>query len=205
MNESLAMATSIEATPIAREPVLSTDDPRWQRLRALIETHSLLRGDFILASGRRSNFLFQLRETTMRPEGQALVGAIVEEFMRRHGLATVGGMVQGAVPVACATAFASHLSGHPVDAFFIRKTPKSHGARERIDGPLAMGADALVVDDVTTTGGSLIEAVDAIRAEREANVAWGLSVVDRDEGAAEALAARGLRLASIFTKADFGL
>jgi len=186
--------------------VVDPGDPRWVRLRAIIEERSLLRGDFTLTSGRKSTYLFQLRQTTMLPEGQHLIGTLIEEFMRRVGVRSIGGLVVGAVPVVSAAAYASHLSGHPVDAFFVRKDPKPHGARELIDGTVADGANVLVVDDVTTSGGSIVKAIDNIRLEKPAcTFEWALSVVDRDQGACEALAARNVRFAAIFTKYDFGI
>jgi orotate phosphoribosyltransferase len=164
-----------------------------------------MRGDFTLSSGAKSTFLFQLRQTTMFPEGQFLIGSIVEAFMRRIGVHAVGGLEVGAIPMVSAIAFASHVAGHPVDAFFVRKQVKSHGARELIDGEVKDGADVLMVDDVTTTGGSILKAIDNASTERRIKVRWAVSIVDRDEGGAENLGARGISLASIFTKADFGL
>jgi orotate phosphoribosyltransferase len=189
----------------ARHEVLPHSDQRWQRLRAIIESRSVMRGDFTLSSGAKSTFLFQLRQTTMFPEGQYLIGSIVEEFMRGIGVRAIGGLEVGAIPMVSAVAFASHSSGHPVDAFFVRKQVKGHGARELIDGEVADGADVLIVDDVSTTGGSILKAIDNASTERSIKVRWALSIVDRDEGGAENLGARGIELASIFTKADFGL
>jgi orotate phosphoribosyltransferase len=189
-----------------RQEVIGKDDDRWRRLREIIETRSLLRGSFRLSSGATSNFLFQLRQTTMFPEGQFLIGSIVEEFMRKVRLQSIGGLELGAVPVVSAVSYASYLSQHPVDAFFVRKSPKSHGAKELIDGELKAGAAVLMVDDVTTTGGSIELAIDNMLMERpNCTVPWALSIVDRDQGAAEALGNRGISLASVFTRADFGL
>jgi orotate phosphoribosyltransferase len=188
-----------------RHEVLPGTDSRWRRLHAIIEARSVMRGDFTLSSGAKSTFLFQLRQTTMFPEGQYLIGTIVEEFMRKIGVRTIGGLEVGAIPIVSAVAFASFSSGHPVDAFFVRKQVKGHGARELMDGEVKEGAEVLMVDDVTTTGGSILKAIDNASTERRITVRWALSIVDRDEGGAENLGARGIALASIFTKADFGL
>lgn len=198
-------ASSAATARPARREVIGKADPRWQRLRQIVDERSLLRGDFILTSGKTSKFLFQLRQTTMFPEGQFLIGSIIEEFMRANGLRSVGGLELGAVPVVTAVAYASFQSGHPVDAFFVRKQQKEHGARELIDGELKEGAAVLMVDDVTTTGGSILKAIDNMAKEKTCTVPWALAVVDRDQGATEALAERGIAFASIFTKADFGL
>ena len=201
MNVMLAAQTAW-----TRQEVIGMDDERWRRLRDIVETRSLMRGNFRLASGATSNFLFQLRQTTMFPEGQFLIGGILEEFMRSVRLQSTGGLELGAVPVVSAVSYASYLSHCPVDAFFVRKSPKSHGAKELIDGELKDGAAVLMVDDVTTSGGSIELAIDNMLTERPSCTApWALSIVDRNQGAAEALGKRGIALASVFTKADFGL
>lgn len=194
-----------EKTDWTRQEVIGKEDDRWQRLHAIIDERSLLKGDFTLSSGRTSNFLFQLRQTTMFPEGQFLIGTIIAGFMREHGIRCVGGLELGAVPVVSAVSFASHLVNSPVNAFFVRKQAKEHGAKEIIDGDLPAGAEVLMVDDVTTTGGSIITAIDNVRTEKGCVVNWALSIVDREEGAAGELEKHGIALASIFTKADFGL
>jgi orotate phosphoribosyltransferase len=198
-------AMSVARQPPSRQEVISIGDDRWKRLWNMINEHSLMRGDFTLSSGKTSGFLFQLRQTTMRPEGQHLIGSVIDEFMRKLKVRSIGGLEIGAVPVVAAVSHASFLSGYPIDAFFVRKVPKPHGAKERIDGTLENGDEVLLVDDVTTSGNSILKAFEVVEAERNCSVRWALSIVDRDEGAAELLATRGISLASIFVKADFGL
>lgn len=192
-------------TAYVRQEIIGKDDKRWRRLRDIIQERSLLTGNFTLSSGKTSTFLFQLRQTTMYPEGQFLIGTIIEEFMRGIGVRAIGGLELGAVPVVSAVSFASFLKERPVDAFFVRKQAKAHGARELVDGQLPEGGDVLMVDDVTTSGGSVITAIDNALTEKRCSVRWALSIVDRDQGAAAKLGERGISLASIFTKADFGL
>lgn len=182
---------------------LSSDDPRKARLAAIIERESLLRGDFTLSSGRQSNYLFQLRQTMLHPEGASLLGEIIVDFMRRESLTCIGGLAMGAVPLVSSVAVASFAKSYPVNAFFVRKEVKGHGAKERIDGFLPEDAEVLVVDDVTTTGGSTLKAVDAIVEERRGRVSLALSILDRQEGAAEELARHGIGLVSLFTRRDF--
>jgi orotate phosphoribosyltransferase len=141
----------------------------------------------------------------MYPEGQFLIGTIVAEFMEKHDLSCVGGLELGAVPMVGAVSFASHVRKKPVHAFFVRKQAKAHGAKELIDGDLPEGADVLMVDDVTTTAQSVLKAIENARSQKNFGVRWALSIVDRDEGGAANLDAQGISLASIFTKADFGL
>jgi orotate phosphoribosyltransferase len=186
------------------DAVVAANDPRWSRLHRIIDTHSLQRGDFTLSSGRKSNYLFQLRQTTMLPEGAHLLGDVIVDFMAAHSLACVGGLAVGAIPLVSAVLVLSFAKSSPVDAFFVRKEAKSHGALERIDGYVRDGADVLIVDDVATSGGSILKAMEGMAAEHPScRVAKALVVVDREEGAAEALAARGIELFSIFKRSDF--
>ncbi|MGI8570933.1 MAG: orotate phosphoribosyltransferase [Methylocella sp.] len=116
------------------EDVLDRSDARWLRLREIIRTGSLKRGDFVLSSGQTSTYLFQLRQTTMLPEGAALIAEIIVEYMQNHAIACIGSLELGAVPIVSAVAAVSYLNGFPVDAFFVRKAQKEHGARERVNG-----------------------------------------------------------------------
>jgi orotate phosphoribosyltransferase len=186
--------------------VLQPEDRRWQRLYAIVEEYSLKRGAFTLSSGLSSTFLFQLRQLTMMPEGAALLGEVIVGYMRRHGLRSIGGLEMGAVPIVAAVAAASHHANYPVDAFFVRKAAKAHGARERIDGHVKDGAEVLLIDDVATTGGSILRALEGLHEEYpRCTVSRALAIVDREEGATGNLAAQNIDLASIFRKRDFGL
>ena len=182
--------------------VLDRADPRWLRLQEIIRVQSLKTGTFTLSSGRTSTYLFQLRQTTMLPEGAALLGDIIVDYMKRQGIACIGGLEMGAVPIVAATAAVSHLKQYPVDAFFVRKAAKEHGARERIDGFLRAGAEVLMIDDVATTGGSILKAIEGIEGHG-CQIRGALAVVDREEGAAQNLAAQGIKLAAIFKRSDF--
>ena len=147
-------ASAVENLSAASGDVLDRSDARWLRLREIVAAHSLKTGSFVLSSGRTSTYLFQLRQTTMLPEGAALIGDIIVDDMKRHGLACIGGLEMGAVPIVAAVAAVSHLKGYPVEAFFVRKVAKEHGAGERIDGFLHDGSEVLMIDDVATTGDS---------------------------------------------------
>lgn len=189
----------------AAERVIPASDDRWQRLHTIVERESLMRGDFTLSSGRKSEFLFQLRQSTLHPEGGYLIGDILAEFMAKRGLGCVGGLAIGAVPVVTAISLASHLRHHPVKVFFVRKQAKEHGAKERVDGFIEPDCEILAVDDVTTTGGSMMEAIKGVADEKKSIVRHAVSVVDREEGAFASLMDQGITLHSIFRKSDFAI
>ena len=126
-----------------QDRVVPTSDPRWQRLRTIIEENSVMRGDFTLSSGRQSKYLFQLRQTTLHPEGSYLIGEIIVEFMKKHQIKFVGGLELGAVPIVSVAAASSFRLGYDVGAFFVRKEPKKHGAKELVDGYVPNGQEFL--------------------------------------------------------------
>ena len=163
-----------------------------ERLVALLLERSFRVGDFVLSSGARSRFYIDCRTTTTHAEGQAVVGRLGLLALRRAGLRpdSVGGLTLGADPVAYAIAHASWLAGDPVHAFTVRKEPKAHGTGKRVEGCFQAGNRVVVVEDVITTGGSALRAIDAVEAEGGTVIAV-LSLVDREEGGREAIEARG--------------
>ena len=172
-----------------------------ERLGALLQERSLFRGEFKLASGKTSTYYVDARRTTLLAEGQYLVGRVGFDALLQSGwdASHVGGLTMGADPVAYAIAHASWQAGRPLDAFTVRKTQKGHGTGERIAGGLPTDARCVVVEDATTTGGSALSAVEAVCAHG-ADVLGVLSLIDREEGAAERLAQdAGLELIALFT------
>jgi orotate phosphoribosyltransferase len=158
---------------------------------------------FVLASGATSDLYVDARATTLHASGSALVARLVLERLKPE-VVGVGGLTLGADPIACAAA--SHslaVLNRPVHAFLVRKETKAHGTGQRIEGMtnLSQGDAVCVVEDTTTTGTSLLRAVDAA-IEAGLNVVQCLTVVDRQEGAAAALAARGFTLEAITTRDD---
>lgn len=191
-------------SPARRDAVVDASDSRWSRLHRLIDTLSLQRGEFTLSSGRKSNYLFQLRQTTMHPEGAHVLGDVIVDFMNAQTIGCVGGLAVGAIPLVSAILVLSYSKQTPVDAFFVRKEAKSHGALERIDGYVRDGGEVLIVDDVATSGGSILKAIEGMKAEfPSCRVSKALVVVDREEGAAASLAEQGIELFSIFKRSDF--
>ncbi|MBR9979392.1 MAG: orotate phosphoribosyltransferase [Desulfatitalea sp.] len=139
---------------------------------------------FKLVSGRLSHFYVNCKPTVMHPRGMYLVGHLMFEAIRDLQPAGVGGLTFGADPIAMATAFASELKGQPINAFSIRKTRKDHGIARWIEGDLAAGARVVVIDDVATTGGSTIKAIERAR-EEGLEVVRAVILVDRQEGGLE--------------------
>lgn len=161
-----------------------------QRLLSLLAERSARRGSFTLASGRQSSVYIDARLTTMSPDGLATIGPLALQQLAEAGLApdAVGGLTLGADPVSYAIAYASALAGAPIRAFTVRKEAKAHGTGRLIEGPFRSGDRVVVVEDVITTGGSALRAIDAVR-QAGATVIGVLSVVDREEGGREAIRA----------------
>lgn len=139
---------------------------------------------FRLVSGRMSRFYVNCKPTTLHPRGMFLVGHLVLEAVKDLELTGVGGLTFGADPIAVATAFASQLCGSPLKAFSIRKAQKDHGIVRWIEGDLQAGDRVAILDDVATTGGSTIKAIERARAEGLA-VLRAVVLVDRQEGGLE--------------------
>jgi len=176
------------------------------RLAEIIRKRSFGRGEITLASGRKSDFYFNLKPTMLDPEGAALLAELTYEALKDDGLDYVGGLEMGAVPLAGAIAQLSWIKGHPIAAFFVRKKPKEHGARLAVEG-LARGESLegkriVIVEDVTTTGGSAMKAVEAVR-EAGGEVALVLTMIDREEGATDTFTEAGLTFRSLYTATEF--
>ena len=176
------------------------------RLKDIIHKRSFGRGEITLASGRKSDFYFNLKPTMLDPEGAALLAELSLDALKDDRIDYIGGLEMGAVPIAGAIAQLSWLKGHPIAAFFVRKKPKEHGARLAVEG-LAKG-DSLagkrivIVEDVTTTGGSAVKAVDAVK-ESGGEVVLVFTMVDRDEGAAEAFEKAGIPFRALYKAGEF--
>ena len=159
-----------------------------------------------LASGRMSDFYFNLKPTMLDPEGAYLIGALVSAAIAPNEADMIGGLEMGAVPLAAAVAAVSFAKGRPLPAFFVRKQAKEHGTQSVIEGLVKgetiAGRRVIIVEDVTTTGGSSLKAVEAVRAEG-ASVVRVITLVDRLEGAADTFAAAGIAFSPLLTVQDF--
>jgi orotate phosphoribosyltransferase len=176
------------------------------RLADIIRKRSFGRGEITLASGRKSDFYFNLKPTMLDPEGAALLAELTLDALKDDRIDYVGGLEMGAVPLAGAIAQLSWIKGQPIGAVFVRKKPKEYGARLSVEG-LARGESlagkrVVVVEDVTTTGGSALKAVDAVR-DAGGEVALVFTMVDRGEGAAQTFKDAGLPFRALFTAKEF--
>ncbi len=181
--------------------------PDRDRLHAIIAAKSFRFGtEITLASGKRSNFYFNMKPTMMDPEGARLIAKLMLARIVARSADYVGGVAVGSVPLVACVAMASAATEHPIPGLFVRTKTKDHGTRVLIEGladdSVLNGRTVVMLEDATTTGGSVIKAIEAIRSAGGL-VETVLSIVDRREGAAENLAAAGLELDTIFTAGDF--
>ncbi|OHB72866.1 MAG: orotate phosphoribosyltransferase [Planctomycetes bacterium RBG_13_63_9] len=176
-----------------------------EALISLVRHKALKFGSFTLASGKKARYYLDGKQVTLSPTGAQLVGEGILDVLGADDLpAAVGGMSIGADPITAAVVTMSAVRGTPVAGFMVRKQAKGHGTNQYIEGPVEPGNDVVILEDVVTTGGSSLEAIE--RAE-----AFGLKVrrvvaiIDRMEGGAQAFARRGYEFSSLLTIRDFGI
>ena len=176
------------------------------RLKEIIAKRSFGRGEITLASGRKSDFYFNLKPTMLDAEGAALLAQLTLDALASEELDYIGGLEMGAVPIAAAASAVSALTDSPVHAFFVRKQPKEHGAKLLIEGLMKgeslEGKRVAVIEDVTTTGGSAMKAVEAAK-DAGAEIALVFTMIDRQEGATENFQQAGIKFVSLFTADEF--
>lgn len=167
-------------------------------LVALLAERSVRRGLFTLASGKQSKYYVDARLTTMSPEGLSVIGPLALSTLQQSGweIDAVGGLTLGADPISYAISYASADSAHPLRAFTVRKEAKSHGTGKTIEGPFKEGDRVAVIEDVITTGGSALRAIEAVHAAN-GTVAGVLALVDREEGGRQAIEAAGVPVISL--------
>lgn len=175
-------------------------------LKDLLLSRSVRRGDFVLASGRRSSFYIDARLTTMSGDGLAVIGGLGIDRLAARGWTprSVGGLTLGADPIAYALSLTAKRRGQSLDAFTVRKQPKDHGTGKRIEGCFAAGDPVVVVEDVLTTGASARDAIKAIESEG-GHILGVMAVVDRQEGGRAALENAGYLVETFLTVSDLGL
>ncbi|MEQ1577327.1 MAG: orotate phosphoribosyltransferase [Hyphomicrobium sp.] len=173
------------------------------RLFAIVKAKSFVRGDIELASGERSTYYFDMKPSMFDPEGSVLLCELI--FARLSGVACdfVGGLEMGAVPLISPLNARSFAAGRPIAGFFVRKQPKGHGTKKRIEGVADLkGKSVVIVEDVTTTGNSAMIAVKELQ-EAGAAVTLVISILDRQQGASELYEGAGIPFESLFKASDF--
>lgn len=184
------------------------DTPRAE-LAALVRELAVVRGEVTLASGLTSDFYVDMRRATLHHAAAPLIGHVMLDMLEEAGLGpeevdAVGGLTMGADPVATAMLHAAASRGLDLDAFVVRKEAKGHGMRRRVEGPDVAGRRVVVLEDTSTTGGSPLTAMEALR-EAGAEVLAVAVVVDRDTGARERIEAAGVPYLAALGLADLGL
>jgi orotate phosphoribosyltransferase len=175
------------------------------RLLELLRERSFARKKVVLASGRESDFFIDCKQTVLGAEAHALVGELMLDALAKlPACDAIAGVELGGCPLASAVALVSHQKKTPKDAIYVRKEVKDHGSKRALEGDtrLAPGASLAILEDVTTTGGSTLKAVEKLRAAGYA-VSGVVTLVDRLEGGREAIEAAGLPLVAIYTRRDF--
>ena len=176
-----------------------------QRLKEIILKKSYRQGTFKLSSGKESDFYIDGKQTTLSAEGGYLCGKLIFEIIKNHPekIAAVGGMTLGADPLVTAASIVSHLEKAPIPAFIVRKESKGHGTGQYIEGlsNLPAGGSVALIEDVVTTGGTLLKVIERVEAQGF-KVGLIITVVDREEGGKEALAEAGYPLKAIFTRRE---
>lgn len=169
-----------------------------QRLKAVLKDKSILMGDFTLSSGKKSKYYIDARLTSLDAEGLFLIGKIfLNEIMDHPEIKGVGGPTMGADPIVGSIIAQSHVIGKNLYGFLVRKEEKKHGTTKLIEGNLKKGDKVVIVEDVITTGGSVIKAIDAVR-KAGAFVNGVLAIVDREEGAEENFKKLGINYRPLF-------
>jgi orotate phosphoribosyltransferase len=181
-----------------------TTDEMKKRLGEIILERSFKYSDdqpFTLASGRKSNFYFNCKPTTLDPEGMNLIGAIIFDILKDTGITAAGGLTLGADPIANALAVISYQKGKPIKSFIVRKDVKNHGTKSAIEGNVKPGEKVAIIDDVITTGGSTITAIEQARKEG-LNVELVITLIDREEGGKENILAYISNVKSVLTRTE---
>lgn len=190
--------------PGAAEAITSHRERLRKKLAGCIQT-----GRITLSSGKVTDFYFDGRLVTLDPEGSVLVGELMLEELVARGVQAVGGLTSGADPLTSAIGVLAHQRGVPLRLFFVRKERKGHGTGKVVEGPPLVREGetselkVALVDDVLTTGGSLLKARDALLKDDGLRPGLALVIVDREEGGRERLAAEGIELVSLFRRRDF--
>lgn len=174
-----------------------------QRLLTLLVQQAYFRQPVILSSGQQSDYYIDCRRVTLSAEGAWLTAKLLLPLLAEAQVQAIGGLTLGADPIVAAVAAQSFAEGQPCQGFLIRKEPKKHGQRRSIEGPvLPPGTRVAIVDDVATSGGSLLTACQRVQEETDWQIVQVICLVDRQEGARERVAQAGFALLALFSAQD---
>lgn len=195
-------STPADSTPVGNGPAV--DHAAKAELARLVSELAVVHGTVTLSSGQQADYYVDMRRATLHHGAAPLIGTLLRQLTGDWDYVAAGGLTLGADPVACAMMHSAAADGLVLDSFVVRKREKDHGMQRRIEGIEVSGQRVLAVEDTSTTGGSVLTAVDALT-EAGAMVVGVATVVDRDTGAREAIQARGLAYRSIIDLGDLGL
>ena len=173
------------------------------RLARMLVEKSYREGEFVLASGKRSEYYFDCRVTALSAEGAWLIGTLFNDLLKEADIKGIGGMTLGADPLVSATSVISHERGRPLHGLLVRKEAKKHGTGQFVEGlgNFSQGDNVAMLEDVVTTGGSLLKACERVR-DAGLRVVCACAILDREEGGRETLHAAGLDLQALFTREE---
>lgn len=203
------LATCGTPSRLSPRHIDAMDPTRREQLLEILKERSVCRGSFTLASGAQSDLYIDAKQTTQDPRGAILVGRVgwdlVKRVARERQVAVdcIGGLTMGADPITSSIGIFAHLENPSsiLQTFTVRKAPKAHGRHKLIEGNFSPGDSAVIVDDVITTGGSTLQAIEAVK-QAGGNIAFVLVLVDREEGGRENIEKHGYAVVPIFTRAD---
>lgn len=178
----------------------SLDDAR-SRLKQILRERAVIRGDFVLSSGRRSDYYLDARLVTLSAEGSGLVGHVLLSEITDSGAQAVAGLAIGADPVVASIAVVAGLMGQSVDGLIVRKEAKNHGTGQRVEGPLKPGMKVAIVEDTVTTGASCLSAARAVQDEG-GRIVGVYALIDRDQGARKKFESEGYLYSAVFTHSE---
>jgi orotate phosphoribosyltransferase len=173
------------------------------KLLGILKKEAFFKGKFILSSGKESDFYMDARLVTLSAAGAYLTGRIMLEMIKDEKIDAVGGPTLGADPMVGAIASLSYQAGRPIPTFIIRKAPKAHGKGNQVEGPaLKEGSSVVIIDDVATTGKAFVESIEVLQ-KMNIKVKKAICIIDRGEGAREAVAKYNVPMEPIFTISQF--
>ena len=175
-----------------------------KRLRELVNEKAVIRGDFVLTSGAKSNYYIDGKFISLTSEGLAYFARVVLDIIKDDEVDLIGGMTLGADPIIGAVVAMSQLVGRPLDGIIVRKETKEHGRGKQIEGPMKKGAKVAIIEDVVTTGGSSLKAIDAVE-KASGTVVKVICLVDRLAGGRKSFESKGYDFESIFTIDDLDI